>query len=163
MTDLTVILLTYNEAGNIEACLDSLQGLTAPLFVVDSYSTDTTLDILDSRGIPYVQHPFENYSRQRNWAQDNLPEATEWVLHLDAGERCTPELIHWLNTQFDPEAAVDGYMFSRRTIFFDHWIKRGGHYPNFHLRLYRRSKGHCEHKVYDQHFVVDGKKEAVKA
>ena len=140
MNNLTVIVLTYNEANNIEACLDSLQNLDAPIFVVDSYSTDRTLEILKQRNIPYVQHPFENYSKQRNWSQEHIPQDSDWVLHLDAGERCTPEMIEWINKEFDPKASVDGYMFSRRTMFFGQWIRRGGHYPNFHLRLYRRDK-----------------------
>jgi len=92
-------------------------------------------------------------------AQQNVPFDTEWVLHLDAGERCTPELVNWINKKFDANAAMDGYMFSRRTFFLNRWIKWGGHYPNFHLRLYRKSKGRCEDKAYDQHFVVEGKKE----
>ena len=152
----SIILLTHNEEKNLPACLDSLQGLDAPVFAVDSFSSDRTLDIFRERGIDFVQHPFENYSKQRNWAQQNLPLQTDWVLHLDAGERCTPDMVSWLQTGFDPEGAVDGYMFSRRTIFLGRWIRRGGHYPNYHLRLFRRHRGRCEAKAYDQHFVCDG-------
>ena len=152
----SIIILTNNEEKNLPACLDSLQELEAPVFVVDSFSTDSTLETIRERGIHFVQHPFENYSRQRNWAQENLPLDTEWVLHLDAGERCTSELAQWLRTSFNPAASIDGYMFSRRTIFLGQWIRHGGHYPNYHLRLFRRSRGRCEAKAYDQHFVCDG-------
>lgn len=152
----SIIILTHNEEQNLPALLSSIQGLAAPVFAVDSYSTDNTLGILKEAGIPYVQHPFENYSRQRNWAQEHLPVETEWVLHLDAGERCTPELAEWLNSSFDPTSETDGYMFSRRTMFFGKWIRRGGHYPNYHLRLFRRHRGRCEEKAYDQHFVCNG-------
>lgn len=159
----TILLLTYNESANLPACLKSLEEVNVPIFVVDSYSTDNTLDILTSHGIKYVQHPFENYAKQRNWSQENNPYKTEWVFHLDAGERFTSELVAWLNTSFDPKGAVDGYMFSRRTLIFGKWVKYGGHYPNFHLRLYRWQKGNCEDKVYDQHFVVNGDSKTVKA
>lgn len=152
----SIIILTHNEEKNLPALLESLGDLAVPVWVVDSYSTDGTLKMLEDRGIPFVQHPFENYSKQRNWAQENLPLETEWVLHLDAGERCTPEMVRWLQTGFAPNADCDGYMFSRRTLFFGHWIRRGGHYPNYHLRLYRRQRGRCEDKAYDQHFVCDG-------
>ena len=152
----SIIILTFNEEKNLPALLDSLQGIPAPIFAVDSFSDDGTLEIFRSRGIPVVQHAFENYAKQRNWAQANLPLETEWALHLDAGERCTPELAAWLATGFDPAAPYDGYMFSRRTIFFGQWIRRGGHYPNYHLRLFRRDKGRCEAKAYDQHFVCEG-------
>lgn len=156
MSDITIILLTYNEDRNLPACIESLKGLDCPVFAVDSYSTDNTLAILEAAHITTVQHPFENYSRQRNWAQENNPYKTDWVFHLDAGERLTQELVTWIRNHFKSDGSADGYMFSRRTIFFDQWIRHGGHYPNFHLRLYRSSKGRCEDKVYDQHFVIDG-------
>lgn len=163
MKKFSVILLTYNEEQNLPDCLRSMDQLNAPVFAVDSFSGDRTLEILEAHHIPYQQHSFENYACQRNWAQTHIPWSVEWVFHLDAGERMTPELVKWLNTCFDPHAAVDGYMFSRRTLFFGKWIRHGGHYPNYHLRLYRTSKGHCEHKVYDQHFVVEGNRQVVAA
>ncbi len=154
---LTVVILTFNEEANINRCLDSLQGVKAPVFVVDSYSTDRTLTILEERGVTYVQHSFQNYAAQRNWAQENTPFGGEWVLHLDAGERLTPAMVTWINESFDPgKPGVDGYMFARRAIFMDRWIKHGGYHPIYHLRLYRKHLGHCENKVYDQHFVVEG-------
>jgi len=159
---LTVIILTFNEQDRIAPCLDSLAGVDAPVFVVDSFSTDATLDILRGRGLAFVQHEFADYAAQRNWAQDNNPFATDWVLHLDADERLTPELAAWLREEFPRAAqAADGFMFSRRTVFLGRWIKHGGHYPAFHLRLYKAAAGHCERKAYDQHFVVDGRAQAV--
>ncbi len=152
---LNIIILTYNEENNIEACLDSFRGVQAGVWVVDSFSTDRTLELLDARGIPYVQHPFANYAAQRNWAEANCPLPGEWIFHLDAGERFTPELVQWLNTSFDPNGSVAGYQFSRRTYFLGRWMRRGGHYPSYHLRLVRKGQGHCEHKAYDQHFVLD--------
>ncbi|MGB3799599.1 MAG: glycosyltransferase family 2 protein [Lewinella sp.] len=156
-TALTVVILTFNEETNIGNCLDSLEGVKAPIFAVDSFSTDRTLAILEERGVRYVQHPFKNYAAQRNWAQENVPFDSEWVLHLDAGERLTPGMVTWINESFDPtRPGVDGYMFARRAIFMGRWIKYGGYHPIYHLRLYRKHLGHCENKVYDQHFVVEG-------
>jgi len=158
MGNFTFVILTFNEEKNLPACLASMKGIDAPIFAVDSYSTDNTLKILEEHGVPYVQHPFDNYAKQRNWAQANLPIETEWVFHLDAGEQLTEELREWLSNSFEAAAKQqDGFMFSRRTIFFDKWIKYGGHYPNYHLRLYKKGLGKCEEKVYDQHFVLDGR------
>jgi glycosyltransferase involved in cell wall biosynthesis len=158
MKKLTIIVLTFNEEANIGVCLNSMAGIDANIFVVDSYSTDATLAILEERGVPYVQHEFKNYAAQRNWAQTKVPFQTEWVLHVDAGETLTSGMAEWINESFDPEnSAVDGYMFARRAIFMDRWIKHGGYHPIYHLRLYRGHLGHCEAKVYDQHFVVAGK------
>ncbi|WP_373032632.1 glycosyltransferase family 2 protein [Sulfurovum sp.] len=155
--NLTVIVLTYNEEQNINAVLESVIDITENIFVVDSYSTDTTLDIVRSMGVRYEQHPFENYSVQRNWAQANNPFNTEWILNLDADEPITPELQEWIKNDFEKEKeSADGFMFSRKTIFMGRWIKHGDQYPNYHLRLFKSRLGKCEDKAYDQHFVVDG-------
>lgn len=158
-----IIILTYNEEANLNACLDSLSGLSADIFAVDSFSTDATVSILQNRGIAFIQHPFENYSQQRNWAQQNCPFHSEWVLHLDAGERLSPELRHWLAYVFQPQVTADGFLLSRRTYFMNRWIRHGGHYPSYHLRLFRRGKGHCEAKAYDQHFICAGNVQKVPA
>lgn len=156
--DLTILILTYNEEQRLVDCLDSLQGVPAKVFVVDSFSTDRTLAILRERAIQFAQRKFTNYSEQRVWAQSANPFKTEWILHLDADERLTHELRNWLAHDFSREAdRYDGFMFSRRTMFMGRWIRHGGHYPAYHLRLFRVSKGRCEQKAYDQHFVVDGK------
>lgn len=162
ISDLTIVILTFNEEANIKRCLDSVQGITENILVVDSGSTDTTLDILNEYPVRTLSHPFDNYSKQRNWAQANNPFDTEWVFHLDAGESLSSELKNWLQTDFNPNQDYDGYMFCRRMIFLDRWIKHGGQYPIYHMRLFRASKGKCEEKVYDQHYVLDGRKYVVK-
>ncbi len=159
-SSLTIIILTFNEESNIPDLMQNLSGIKAPVFVVDSFSKDATISLIEQAEWKYLQHPFGNYSMQRNWAQANNPYQTEWVLHLDADERLTPELIQWINTSFNPDDInTDGYMFGRRAIFMGQWIK--SHY-NYHLRLYRASKGSCEEKAYDQHFIVKGKTQLIK-
>jgi glycosyltransferase involved in cell wall biosynthesis len=156
-SQLSAIILTFNEETNLPACLDSLSGLDCDLFIVDSGSTDRTLEIARASGAHLSEHPFENYAAQRNWAQRNLPLRTEWVLHLDADERLTPELVAEINRKLTAGAiAADGFLLRKRTIFMGRWIRHGGHYPSFHLRLFRRDKGSCEDRLYDQHFVVEG-------
>ncbi len=156
--NLTIILLTFNEEGRVEACLQSVEGIDAPVFAVDSFSTDRTRAILEACGAHVVQHVFEGYAKQRNWAQANNPFHSDWVLHLDADERLTPELRRWLIRDFPQLApSCDGFMFSRRTVFLGRWIRHGGHYPSYHLRLFRAALGRCETKAYDQHFLVNGR------
>ncbi len=154
---LSVIILSFNEEINLPACLDSLRGLDCSVFVLDSYSTDRTPQIAHARGVSFHQHVFENYALQRNWSQENLPIETQWVLHLDADERLTPELVAEINSLMqNPPAGVSGFMLRKRTIFMGKWIRHGGHYPSYHLRLFRAGSGHCEDRLYDQHFIVDG-------
>ena len=83
----SVVILAYNEEVNLPACLASLQGLDCELFVVDSGSTDRTREIAAAAGATVGEHPFENYSAQRNWAQQNLLLHADWVLHLESDER----------------------------------------------------------------------------
>jgi len=154
---LSVIVLTLNEEANLPACLESLADLDCDVFVVDSGSTDGTVQIARARGARVLGHPFENYAAQRNWAQRNLPLRTNWVLHLDADERLTYALVEEINALLhSPPAGVNGFMLRKRTIFMGRWIRHGGHYPSYHLRLFKRERGTCEERLYDQHFIVDG-------
>jgi glycosyltransferase involved in cell wall biosynthesis len=155
---ISVIILTFNEEKNLPDCLSALDGLAEQVVVVDSGSTDRTLEIARSWGAEIVEHPFQYYSQQRNWALDNLPLRCEWTLQLDADHRVTPELQKTLREIFSPlpPTGINGYMVSRRTMFLDKWIRYGGHYPVYHAVLFRRSAGRCEDKLYDQHFVVQG-------
>lgn len=154
---ITVIVLTFNEEKNIGPCLDSIAPIGAPVFVVDSGSSDSTVALAQARGARVYSHPFDNYGAQRNWAQTNLPVETEWVLHLDADERLTPELANEIAALMKaPPEDMDGFLLRKRTFFLNRWIRHGGHYPSYHLRLFRLAKGRCEDRLYDQHYVVDG-------
>ena len=154
---LSVIILTSNEEVNLPFALASLRGLDAQIFVVDSGSTDRTLAIARVAGCHVVEHPFENYALQRNWAFDQLPIRAPWTLCLDADERLTPELVAEIAATVPRrDSPYDGYMLRKRTIFMGRWIKHGGQYPAWHLRLFRSGRGRCEDRLYDQHFVVRG-------
>jgi glycosyltransferase involved in cell wall biosynthesis len=160
----SVVVLTYNEERNIEDCLLSVQDWAGEIFVVDSGSSDRTLELCRRYTDRIVSHPFDNYSRQRNWAQDNLPMSHDWVFHIDADERVTPELAASLRSFFLDTSSGDqaGVLLSRRTVFMGRAILHGGHYPTYHLRLIRRDKGRCEDRLYDQHFWVDGPTTRIK-
>jgi glycosyltransferase involved in cell wall biosynthesis len=155
---LSIIILTFNEEKNITACLNSIGGHFENIFVVDSGSTDQTLEIIKNYPVEVIQHPFENYSKQRNWAFENLGLQTEWILNMDADHRLTIEIIEELKFIFSKAVNpnLNGMLVSRKTLFMGKWIKYGGHYPTYHAVLFRKGKGFCEDKLYDQHFKVDG-------
>ena len=159
---LSVVILTFNEEHNLPGCLASLAGLDCELFVIDSGSTDGTIGIALDAGARVANHPFENYSAQRNWAQNQLPHSARWVLHLDADERLTRELVGEINHLLTEDPLADGFLLRKRTVFMGRWIKHGGHYPSYHLRLFRKSKGSCEERLYDQHFLVPGEVRKLK-
>lgn len=155
---ISVIFLTYNEEQTIERSLNSIVGWAGEIFIVDSGSTDRTLEIVQRYTDKIVHHDFENYAQQRNWAQENLPITFDWVFHIDAGEWVMPELHTALADLFASQQAnhIDGLLIRRRTEFMGRWIRYGGHYPSYHLRVFRRQRGRCEERTYDQHFVVEG-------
>lgn len=156
---ISAIILTYNEEKNIADCIESVKDWAEEIFVIDSYSDDRTLEIAKDYTDKIFQNRFDNYSQQRNWALQNLPITTEWILNLDADHRVTPELKEELNIvlQEEEDDSTDGFLVSRRTIFMGRWIKHGGHYPVYHAILFKRGKGRCEGKLYDQHYKIDGK------
>jgi glycosyltransferase involved in cell wall biosynthesis len=157
---IAAVVLTHNEERNLPDCLASLAGWVREIFVVDSGSTDGTLAIARKAGATVLQHSFEHYGAQRNWAIDNLPITAPWTLHIDADERITPELCESITAalarQPSSSGQTDGFLISRRTMFMGRWIRHGGHYPAWHLRLIRTGAGRCEDRLYDQHFYVSG-------
>jgi glycosyltransferase involved in cell wall biosynthesis len=160
---LSVIILTLNEERNLPECLTSLGELDAEIFVVDSGSVDDTVRIAKEGGGHVCYHQFENYAAQRNWAFDNLPIKSQWTLCLDADERLTPRLCQEIMQRIAiPGPTVDGYMMKRRTYFLGQWIRFGGQYPAYHLRLFKTGKGRCEDRLYDQHFLLEGRVASLK-
>lgn len=153
---ISVIILTFNSAGTIDRTLRAAAALSDDIHVVDSYSTDNTVEVVTRAGALLVQHHFENYSRQRNWASEYLPLRHEWQLHLDADEIVTPELRAELVQLFEQEPTSDGYVIPRLVTFLGRELRHGGMFPIYHLRLFRRGRGRCEDRAYDQHFVLDG-------
>ena len=155
---ITVIVLTFNEEKNIKRCLESVKNWATEIIVLDSGSTDATLDIVKFYTTKIYTHPFENYAAQRNWAFANLPIAEDWIMNIDADHELTneikAELLSYFNKGFS--ADIKGFMASRRIMFMNHWVKRGGMYPVYHGVVFKKGFGFCEDKLYDQHFVING-------
>lgn len=161
MTDLTAIVLTYNERENLPPCLASLKPLGCPVFVVDSGSTDGTQDIAAGHGATVVAHPFSTHAAQWQWALANLPLTADWVLALDADQRVTPELAEELRRRFgrggESNNGINGFYVNRRQIFRGRWIRHGAYYPKYLLKLFRRDAVELDvNDLVDHHFYVRG-------
>jgi glycosyltransferase involved in cell wall biosynthesis len=149
----TVILLSFNSEDTLGATLRQARRVSDEIFVVDSYSKDGTVELVRSFGAVVVQHPFEHYGAQRNWAIDNLPVTGSWQLHLDADEVIDDELVAAILAL--PEAAEHtGYFLPRYLRFLGRVLRHGGMSPTWHLRLFRTGFGRCEDRKYDQHFIL---------
>jgi (heptosyl)LPS beta-1,4-glucosyltransferase len=143
------IILTYNEAAHITACIDSLRWADS-ILVFDSFSTDNTVELATQGGARVVQHKFENYSLQRNAALDVVNE--DWVLFIDADERVSPELASEIQ-QVIANTSYDGYWIPRHNYIFGKLTRFTGWYPDFQLRLMRRERARYD-ETRDVHELV---------
>lgn len=155
MIDLSVVILTYNEEIHIRRCLENIKDLAKDIFIIDSFSTDRTLEIAGEYGAVILQNKWENnQAKQFNWALEHAPIRTEWVLRLDADEYLLPELVEELSMKVPglPEG-ISGIVFKRRHYFLGKWMKRGI-YPVCLLRMFRYGKAVCEQRLMDEHIQL---------
>jgi len=150
---LSVLILTYNEEENIAACIDSIGNLADELFVLDSFSTDKTVEIANSKGAQVSRRPFDNYSAQRRAALELLQY--EWVLMLDADERLTPSLQEEIRTVLHENPGHDAFSIRRETFFKGGRVRcwSGGSV----VRLFRKCKGnYATDKLVHEKLLVSG-------
>ena len=138
MNKLSVVIITFNEAENIGKCIDSVRQVADEVIVVDSFSTDKTIEIAMTKGARVIQHIFEGHIQQKNFAKAQANH--DWVLSVDADETLNDELTQSIlkaKQSFD----VDGYAMNRLNFFGGKPIKTCGWYPDKKLRLWDRTKG----------------------
>ncbi len=153
---ITALVPCFNEEHNIRACLEHLTWADQ-IVVVDSFSTDRTVEIAREFSDEVVQHEYVNSATQKNWALSTLPLRGRWTLVVDSDERIVPELaeeIRQVVTEDSPE--YGGYFVNRRNYFFGHWIKRAGMYPSWNLRLFRTGQARYETKEVDADVYLTG-------
>jgi glycosyltransferase involved in cell wall biosynthesis len=156
---LTSIVLTFDEEVNLAACLASLRPVVGDLIVVDSGSTDRTLEIARDYGARVLSHPFTSHADQWRWALAQVPAERDWVLALDADQRLSAELQAELNGLLSSNdlGSLDGIYLKRRQIFRGAWIRHGGYYPKYLLKLFRLGRVHLDERdLMDHHFYVRG-------
>ncbi|RMH73572.1 MAG: glycosyltransferase family 2 protein [Cyanobacteria bacterium J007] len=149
----SIYILTHNEQIDIAACIESAM-LSDDIIVVDSVSSDRTVEIARQYPVRVVEHPFESHGKQRTWMLRSLETKYEWVYILEADERMTPELFEECVQAIEKAEAI-GYYVAERVIFMDRWIKHCTQYPRYQMRLFRKDKvwftdyGHTEREVCD--------------
>lgn len=156
---LAVLILTHNEGMHIARSIESVRAIATEIFLIDSYSKDSTVSIAESLGAKVIQHPFKNYADQFQWGLDNAPITADWIMRLDADEIIEPDLAQNIS-QFlaNPKADVAGINFKRKHVFLGRWIKHGGRYPLVLLRMWRKGQGRIENRWMDEHMLVWGGK-----
>ena len=133
--DLSILILTLNEAENLPRCLDALAWCD-DVVVVDSGSTDRTQEIARQRGARVLERRFDNFAAQRNFAIDNANWKHAWVLHLDADEVVTDELVREMRGRIGKEP-YSAYRVPSRLMLGENWLRYCGDYPTYQVRLGR--------------------------
>jgi (heptosyl)LPS beta-1,4-glucosyltransferase len=151
---ITASIITYNEAANIRAACESVSWADE-IVVVDSDSTDATREIAAGTGAKVIVNPWPGFAAQKQFATDAATH--EWLFSLDADERVSDELRDSIETLRNSSTPADGYRIARRTFYQGRWIRGGGWYPDWQLRLFRRAAGHWKQRhIHESVQMNDG-------
>ena len=157
MNDITAIILTKNEDVNIERCINSIKNWVDRVVVVDSGSTDRTIELAEGLGAEIYRHePFVHYAGQFNWALDNVDVKTKWVYRIDADEEVTSELaaeiVENCNRHHDDD--VNGFVMKFKIAFMGSFLKHGGMYPFYNLTIFKYGIGRYEDRALGEHVIL---------
>ncbi|WP_231427114.1 glycosyltransferase family 2 protein [Pedobacter sp. Leaf250] len=153
------IILTFNEEIHLPRLLESIKGLNAPIYILDSGSIDKTISIANQYNAEVKINQFINHPQQWDFALKNFEVKTPWTIGLDADQIVTPELYQMLES-FDDQRYknINGIYFNRKNFFQGNWIRYGGYYPIYLLKLFRTGIGYCDlNENMDHRFIVSGK------
>jgi glycosyltransferase involved in cell wall biosynthesis len=156
--DLSILIPTFNEEIHIGRSIENAKKLTSNVFVIDSFSTDKTVEIAEQMGAVIVQYQWEadsNWSKKFNWALENITFSTNWIMRLDADEYANDDFIAKITVmlpQLNDE--VSAISVNRREYFMGRWMKHGGVYPKSMIRIIKKGKAFYEDRWLDEHVKV---------
>lgn len=154
--NLSIIILTYNEEIHLKRLIDNISLLTNKIYVVDSFSTDSTIAILNDNNIIFQQNKFINHSKQINFAIDTLPFNTTWIMRIDADEIILESLVDELKHTLllHENSLVNGFYMNRKVIFLGKELNFGSLNPMWLLRIWRKGEGFSNEKWMDEKIVL---------
>ncbi len=158
--EFSFIILTFNEEEHLPRLLHSIKNLNAGINILDSGSTDNTLKIAREYKAVILHNNFENHPKQWDFALKNFEIKTPWIIGLDADQIVLPELYMKLkqfsNKDFPKD--INGIYFNRKNYFKGRWLKHGGYFPKYLLKMFRTGIGHSDlNENMDHRFLVPGK------
>ncbi len=156
MKKLSVTLATYNEDQFLDKCLNSVKEIADEIVIVDGTSTDKTRDIAQKHGAKIIlRENLQNFHINKKIAIENA--TGEWILQMDADEQASPELVKEIKEKINSDPEENGFWIPRANFFLGRFLKKGGAYPDYTLRLYRRGKGNLPAKSVHEQAEVTGK------
>lgn len=153
MSPLSVTVISHNEAAHIEACLRSVQWADE-IVLVDQYSSDGTSEVALELGATVYQEDWKGYGRQKNSAIEKAQ--CPWILSLDADERVTGELREEILALLKRGPEHQGYFIPRKNFFCNRWIRHGGWYPDYNLRLFLKGAGWFQDRMVHESVRIEG-------
>lgn len=161
MNKISIVLAVYNEEDNLSNCLNSIKDLADEIVIVDGGSTDKTIQICKEFNAKIIRtNNLPNFHINKNKAID--ASSKDWILQLDADEVVSKELSDEIKQTISGKAQADGYWIPRQNFFLGRFLTKGGQYPDYTLRLYRKGKGRLPGKDVHEQAIVEGKVEYLK-
>ncbi len=154
---ISAVIIAFNEEDRLTDALISCQDIADEIIVIDSYSTDKTVEIAKKNGAIIIQNEFKNYGDQKNFAMKQA--SNNWVLNLDADERISEELkseiLNIKMKDIKDDNDFSAYKIKRKTSYLGRWIKHSGWYPDKKIRLFKKDKSHWEGRIHEG-LIVEG-------
>ncbi len=153
---ITVVILSYNEAIHIRRCIERIKPLASRIVLIDSLSTDGTVDIARELGAEVLQRRFTYHADQLRWGLDQADIRTDWILWMSCDEYLQPALMDEIRQRLPTlPASVSAIEYGLRIHFQGRWIRWGGHYDTVQIRLWRTGKANVEPKLMDERIVTE--------
>jgi len=152
---ITALILSFNEEVHIGRCLKRIEPLASRVIVVDSFSTDRTVEIARSMGAEVHSHAFTNQAAQLQWAIDTIPIDSDWIIRVDCDEYLEPALIDEIRAKLsDLPADVTALDLKLKVLFKGKFIRWGGYYRTWLTRLWRPGAGRMEQRWMDERLLI---------
>src|SRR3990167_8537109 len=158
---LVIVILSYNEEIHIARAIHNVQLWADKIIVLDSYSQDKTAEIARELGAEVIFRKFDSYKNQRQYAIDYCKNITDWMFFLDADEYLLEEAKAEIKETIKNKNNVVGYYINRRAIFMGRWLKHGGHYPCYLLRLFQQADAVVDGDI-NEHVTLKGETRRLK-
>ena len=154
MHKISAVVITYNEEKNIRRCLESLSWADE-IVVVDSFSQDRTKEIASSFTDKILDVEWQGFGKQKEFARTKA--SFDWVLSVDADEVVSEKLKEEIKSVINKNDSLDGYYISRLSNFLGRWVKHGGWYPDYVLRLFKKDKARFDESLVHEKLILEGK------